>query len=68
QELGWTRHHWSFDELGVFNQGMAVMETKARLELLVARRVARRTESPEGVDLFVGVGSTAPTMPRRPGQ
>ena len=56
QELGWTRHQRSFDELDVFNQGMATMETNAHLELLVARGVAARTTTAEGVVLFTAVG------------
>jgi glyoxylase-like metal-dependent hydrolase (beta-lactamase superfamily II) len=52
QELGWTRHQRAFDELDVFNQGMATMDTKAHLELLVARGLAARTTTPEGVVLF----------------
>jgi glyoxylase-like metal-dependent hydrolase (beta-lactamase superfamily II) len=47
--LGWTRHETPFDQLDVFNRGMASMETKAHLELLVARGRATREESPEGV-------------------
>jgi glyoxylase-like metal-dependent hydrolase (beta-lactamase superfamily II) len=49
RELGWTRHEKAFDELDVFNQGMAAMETKAHLELLAARGQASREETPEGV-------------------
>ena len=52
QELGWTRHQRAFDELDVFNQGMATLETKAHLELLVARGLAGRTTTAEGVVLF----------------
>jgi len=36
-DLGWTRHERSYTDLDVFNQGMAAMETKAHLDLLVAR-------------------------------
>jgi glyoxylase-like metal-dependent hydrolase (beta-lactamase superfamily II) len=50
--LGWTRHERSFDELDLFNQGLAAMETKAHLELLVARGVSARATSPEGIVLF----------------
>jgi glyoxylase-like metal-dependent hydrolase (beta-lactamase superfamily II) len=52
RELSWTRHERSFDELDLFNQGMAAMETKAHLELLVARGVATRTQTPDGVVCF----------------
>jgi glyoxylase-like metal-dependent hydrolase (beta-lactamase superfamily II) len=48
-ELGWTRHEKSYDELDVFSQGMAAMETKAHLELLVAQGRATRADTPDGV-------------------
>ena len=48
-QLGWTRHEKAYDELDVFSQGMASMETKAHLELLVARGDAAREETPDGV-------------------
>jgi glyoxylase-like metal-dependent hydrolase (beta-lactamase superfamily II) len=48
-ELGWTRHEKAYDELDVFSQGMAAMETKAHLELLVARGAVTREETPDGV-------------------
>ena len=50
--LGWTRHEHAYGELDVFNQGMAAMETKAHLELLVARGQATRSEDPDGVVTF----------------
>ncbi|MEO9322948.1 MBL fold metallo-hydrolase [Nocardioides sp. C4-1] len=37
EQLGWTRHLHAFDTLDWFNQGMAAMETKAHLDLLVSR-------------------------------
>ena len=49
QHLGWTRHLHAFDTLDVFNQGMASMETKAHLDLLVARGVLTSDEQPDGV-------------------
>jgi glyoxylase-like metal-dependent hydrolase (beta-lactamase superfamily II) len=55
QQLPWTRHQRSFEELDVFNQGMAVMETKAHLELLVARRLVTRTQTSESVAVFTCV-------------
>ncbi|WP_238473623.1 MBL fold metallo-hydrolase [Nocardioides cavernaquae] len=58
-QLGWTRHERSFDELDQFNQGIAAMETKAHLELLVARGLATRAISPEGVVLFTHTGRGA---------
>ena len=37
RDLGWTRHEHAFEDLDVFSQGMAAMETKAHLDLLVSR-------------------------------
>jgi glyoxylase-like metal-dependent hydrolase (beta-lactamase superfamily II) len=48
-QLGWTRHERAYDELDEFSQGMAAMETKAHLELLVAQGRATREDTPEGV-------------------
>lgn len=48
-DLGWTRHERSYDELDLFNQGMAAMETKAHLDLLVARGDAVADETADGV-------------------
>jgi len=50
--LGWTRHEHAYDELDEFSRGMAAMETKAHLELLVARGQATRTEDSDGVVTF----------------
>ena len=50
--LGWTRHEHAYDELDVFSRGMAAMETKAHLELLVARDQATRSEDADGVVTF----------------
>ncbi|GAB2971784.1 MBL fold metallo-hydrolase [Nocardioides montaniterrae] len=36
-DLGWTRHERAYRDLDPFNQGMAAMETKAHLDLLVSR-------------------------------
>lgn len=49
QELGWTRHSRNYSELDLFGQGMASLETKAHLELLVARGSATRTAHSDGV-------------------
>jgi glyoxylase-like metal-dependent hydrolase (beta-lactamase superfamily II) len=38
-QLTWTRRHRSFDSLDLFNQMLAVTETAAHLDLLVARGV-----------------------------
>ncbi|WP_275693372.1 MBL fold metallo-hydrolase [Nocardioides sp. TF02-7] len=48
-DLGWTRHETPYDDLDVFAQGMASMETKAHLDLLVARGLATAAYSPDGV-------------------
>lgn len=47
--LPWTRHERAYDELDAQNQGMAAMETKAHLDLLVARGQATAADTPEGV-------------------
>jgi glyoxylase-like metal-dependent hydrolase (beta-lactamase superfamily II) len=57
-ELGWTRHETAYDDLDVFSQGMAAMETKAHLDLLVAQGRATCEETPEGV-LFAGRRDTS---------
>ncbi|WP_193605969.1 MBL fold metallo-hydrolase [Nocardioides dongkuii] len=54
QELAWTRHERAYTELDLFSQGMASMETKAHLELLVAQGRATRTEDPDGVLFTAG--------------
>jgi glyoxylase-like metal-dependent hydrolase (beta-lactamase superfamily II) len=48
-DLPWTRHEHSFTTLDRFNAALAAMETKAHLELLVARGQAVRTGTPEGI-------------------
>jgi len=47
--LPWTRHEHAYADLDVFNRGMAAMETKAHLELLVARGQATRDPRPDGI-------------------
>ena len=47
--LPWTRHEHAYADLDVFNRGMAAMETKAHLELLVARGRVSRTEATDGI-------------------
>lgn len=49
RDLGWTRHERSFADLDVFSQGMAAMETKAHLDLLVARGQASAVDEADGV-------------------
>ncbi|WP_243788071.1 MBL fold metallo-hydrolase [Saccharopolyspora gloriosae] len=49
--LGWTRRERSFAELDMFNQILAVGETLAHLDVLVARGQADRT-TVDGVDEF----------------
>ncbi|MDP2775773.1 MAG: MBL fold metallo-hydrolase [Nocardioides sp.] len=59
--LPWTRHETPLPELDLFSQGMASMETKAHLELLVARGLATRTDDPDGVVFRPGSASAAST-------
>ena len=47
-ELPWTRHRHALADLDVFNAALACMETKAHLELLVARGQATREVTRRG--------------------
>jgi glyoxylase-like metal-dependent hydrolase (beta-lactamase superfamily II) len=49
ETLGWTRHETPYDKLDEFARGMAAMETKAHLDLLVARGEATRSADADGV-------------------
>ncbi len=49
QTLGWTRHETPYEKLDEFARGMAAMETKAHLDLLVAKGRASRTT--DGADV-----------------
>jgi glyoxylase-like metal-dependent hydrolase (beta-lactamase superfamily II) len=60
-KLGWTRHQRSFDELDLFNQGLAAGETKAHLELLAARALATRASRADGAVLFAGLADDSGT-------
>ena len=51
KRLGWTRHERAYGELDEFSQGMAAMETKAHLDLLVARGQVAREET-DGVVVY----------------
>lgn len=51
QELSWTRHEHALLTLDVFNQTLAVLETMAHLDVLVARGQATRTPAQDG-DVF----------------
>jgi glyoxylase-like metal-dependent hydrolase (beta-lactamase superfamily II) len=58
-ELPWTRHEHRLPELDVFNAALAILETRAHLELLVARGQLSRTDGPDGTvyaDASVAVG------------
>ncbi|MDX6358823.1 MAG: hypothetical protein QOH37_1877 [Nocardioidaceae bacterium] len=46
--LPWTRHEHRLAELDVFNAALAILETRAHLELLVARGQLRVAASQEG--------------------
>lgn len=48
-DLGWTRHEHAYDTLDPFSRGMAAMETKAHLDLLVARGQATSVDAADGV-------------------
>ena len=48
-DLGWTRHLHAYDTLDPFSKGMAAMETKAHLDLLVARGQASAVDDADGV-------------------
>jgi glyoxylase-like metal-dependent hydrolase (beta-lactamase superfamily II) len=52
KQLPWTRHATAYDDLDLFAKGMAAMETKAHLELLVARGQATRSVDADGVIAF----------------
>ncbi|GAA1134808.1 MBL fold metallo-hydrolase [Nocardioides aquiterrae] len=47
--LPWTRHEHEYGELDLFAQGMASMETKAHLDLLVAQGRATATDTADGI-------------------
>jgi len=47
--LPWTRHEHRLAELDVFNAALAILETRAHLELLVARGEVTRAAGPAGV-------------------
>lgn len=47
--LPWTRHDHAYDDLDLFAQGMASMETKAHLDLLVAQGRASVQDDPAGL-------------------
>ncbi|MFJ9906563.1 MBL fold metallo-hydrolase [Streptomyces sp. NPDC101152] len=51
-ELGWTRRKVSFSELGAFDQMLAVNETAAHLDVLVARGRAACTQA-DGVNRYL---------------
>ncbi|GAB2457241.1 MBL fold metallo-hydrolase [Nocardioides hungaricus] len=53
-ELPWTRHDHAYGDLDEFAQGMASMETKAHLDLLVAQGRATATDSADGVSYAAG--------------
>lgn len=47
-ELPWTRHELELRDLDLFNTALAALETRAHLELLVARGEVSCTDTPEG--------------------
>jgi hypothetical protein len=54
RDLTWTRRDRAYDDLDVFNQALAALETRAHLELLVARDQAR-AEYADGVRRYAAV-------------
>jgi glyoxylase-like metal-dependent hydrolase (beta-lactamase superfamily II) len=52
RNLPWTRHARALAELDVFNTALATMETKAHLELLVARGRASRDGMDDAAVVF----------------
>ena len=54
--LPWTRHEHDFATLDIFNAALASMETKAHLELLVARGQATREVTEHGVVFTASAG------------
>lgn len=46
--LPWTRHELAFEDLDLFNAALATLETRAHLELLVARGEVATRESDDG--------------------
>ena len=46
--LTWTRHEHPLADLDTFNQTLAVLETRAHLELLVARGDAVAVDTADG--------------------
>jgi glyoxylase-like metal-dependent hydrolase (beta-lactamase superfamily II) len=59
RRLPWTRHDHPFDGLDRFARGLATMETKAHLDLLVAQGRAT-TELSDGVVSYAGVRTGTP--------
>ncbi len=57
-DLGWTRHEHAYADLDTFNRGLAAMETKAHLDLLVARGQAT-SEDRSGVVLYAAPPASA---------
>jgi len=49
RQLPWTRHAHALDELDLFNAALATLETRAHLELLVARGELGTAPSDDGV-------------------
>lgn len=49
-QLPWTRHEHPFSSLDLFNSVLATLETKAHLEVLVARGQVTRTKTAGGIE------------------
>jgi glyoxylase-like metal-dependent hydrolase (beta-lactamase superfamily II) len=59
RRLPWTRHEHAFDDLDAFARGLATMETKAHLELLVAQGRAAAELGSGAVRYAAGRGAPA---------
>ena len=66
--LPWTRSGRSYDELDTFNRGMAVMETRAHLEVLVARGGVTADRGEDGPLLFRRSKEIGISTPDHPAQ
>jgi glyoxylase-like metal-dependent hydrolase (beta-lactamase superfamily II) len=51
--LPWTRHEHKLADLDTFNGALAILETRAHLELLVARGLLERTPGNDGAVVYV---------------
>lgn len=55
-QLAWTRHERDLTELDAFNKGMAILETHAHLEVLVARAALVESVAEDGLMTYGTTG------------